>query len=82
MLHASTCIIQKEGILGLYKGLLPAMMGVGPQMGLQFGLYTGLQMIWDNVLGLHHNFMPGIVFMSPTIEGDIFVLVRILSASA
>ena len=62
VLHASRCIIQKEGILGLYKGLVPAMMGVGPQMGMQFGLYTGLQIAWDNVLGLHHNFMPGMIF--------------------
>ena len=60
VLQAATCIIQKEGVLGLYKGLLPAMMGVGPQMGLQFGMYAGLQIIWDRAFGQHYHFIPGI----------------------
>ena len=44
---------------GLYKGLAPALMGVGPQMGLQFGLYAGLQMVWDKAFRLESSFIPG-----------------------
>ena len=36
-------------------------MGVGPQMGLQFGLYAGLQMVWDKAFGLESSFIPGMI---------------------
>ncbi|OWF49792.1 mitochondrial thiamine pyrophosphate carrier-like [Mizuhopecten yessoensis] len=40
-------IKQTEGILGFYKGLGPALIQTGFQMGLQFGLYSGLTSIWQ-----------------------------------
>ena len=64
VLHAATSIIQKEGVTGLYKGLAPALMGVGPQMGMQFGLYAGLQIVWDKAFGLQTSFIPGMTLQT------------------
>ena len=33
-------IVKTEGILGLYRGLLPTMFGVGPARALYFGFYS------------------------------------------
>ena len=39
-------------------------MGVGPQMGMQFGLYAGLQIVWDKAFGLQTSFIPGMTLQT------------------
>jgi hypothetical protein len=39
-------LVKEEGFLALYKGLVPAVMQIGPQMGLQFGFYALFQGVW------------------------------------
>ncbi|KAL4241064.1 hypothetical protein ACF0H5_001842 [Mactra antiquata] len=57
--HASKSIIQTEGIHGFYKGLTPAILGVAPQMGLQFGFYALFQNIWNDAFRLPKGHHPG-----------------------
>ncbi|XP_046378984.2 mitochondrial thiamine pyrophosphate carrier-like [Haliotis rufescens] len=44
---ACVSIWRQEGVVGFYRGLIPAMTQIGPQMGLQFGLYSLCTSIWD-----------------------------------
>ncbi|XP_060559610.1 mitochondrial thiamine pyrophosphate carrier-like [Ruditapes philippinarum] len=55
--HAARSIYRVEGVRGFYKGLTPAVIGIAPQMGLQFGFYALLQNVWNTVFNLpqgHH----------------------------
>ncbi|XP_060062866.1 mitochondrial thiamine pyrophosphate carrier-like [Ylistrum balloti] len=47
LLSAMNQIKQTEGIPGLYKGLGPALIQTSFQIGLQFGLYSGLTSMWQ-----------------------------------
>ncbi|KAH3871928.1 mitochondrial thiamine pyrophosphate carrier-like [Dreissena polymorpha] len=59
MYHAAESIIRLEGVRGFYKGLIPACIGVAPQMGLQFGFYALLQRVWNTALNLPYEHHPG-----------------------
>ena len=48
MAHAIQDIMAKDGIKGYYRGLVPAVSLVGPQMSAQFGLYALFTRLWDN----------------------------------
>lgn len=61
MLSAGRHIIRTEGVRGFYKGLNPAILGIAPQMGLQFGLYAMLQNSWNTVFHLPKGHHPGTV---------------------
>uniref|UniRef100_A0A0B7B1I1 Mitochondrial thiamine pyrophosphate carrier n=1 Tax=Arion vulgaris TaxID=1028688 RepID=A0A0B7B1I1_9EUPU len=52
MLSAVQTILKEEGVRGFYRGLLPAVAQVGPQMGFQFGFYTAFTGLWNSSLGL------------------------------
>lgn len=41
-------IMAKDGIQGYYRGLVPAVSLVGPQMAAQFGLYALFSRLWDD----------------------------------
>lgn len=43
ILHATRLIIKEEGLLALYKGWLPSVIGVVPYMGLNFAVYETLK---------------------------------------
>ncbi|RUS90728.1 hypothetical protein EGW08_001532 [Elysia chlorotica] len=48
LIHAIQSIMVKDGIQGYYRGLVPAVSLVGPQMAAQFGLYAFFSRMWDN----------------------------------
>ncbi|XP_061175812.1 mitochondrial thiamine pyrophosphate carrier-like [Saccostrea echinata] len=50
MINGIMATTQSEGIMGLYRGLLPAMSQIAPQIGLQFGFYTLLRDLWKKFL--------------------------------
>lgn len=39
MLHCGTQIVRHEGVLALYKGLAPTLLGIAPYAALNFALY-------------------------------------------
>jgi len=43
ILHAARMIVEKEGMLALYKGWLPSVIGVIPYVGLNFAVYETLK---------------------------------------
>lgn len=43
MLHATRCIISQEGVLALWRGWLPSVIGVVPYVGLNFSVYETLK---------------------------------------
>eukprot|EP00892_Ulva_mutabilis_P008322 jgi/Ulvmu1/5862/UM025_0124.1 len=43
IMHAYQDIIQKEGVLALYRGWLPSVIGVIPYVGLNFAVYETLK---------------------------------------
>lgn len=43
MLHATRCIVAEEGILALWRGWLPSVIGVIPYVGLNFAVYETLK---------------------------------------
>lgn len=43
-------ITRTEGVRGLYRGILPAMSQIAPQIGLQFSFYTLLRDLWKKLL--------------------------------
>lgn len=53
MLSGILTITRTEGARGLYKGLLPAMSQIAPQIGLQFGFYALLKDMWQNISNKH-----------------------------
>lgn len=54
MLSGVLTITQTEGARGLYKGLLPAMSQIAPQIGLQFGFYALLKDVWQKFVDKHN----------------------------
>ena len=47
MTDAARQIIVKENILGLYRGLVPTLLQIGPQTGFQFGFYAIFSSFWQ-----------------------------------
>ncbi|KAG1661016.1 hypothetical protein FOA52_005331 [Chlamydomonas sp. UWO 241] len=43
IIHAGTTIIKEEGLVALYKGWLPSVIGVIPYVGLNFAVYESLK---------------------------------------
>jgi len=43
MLHATRCIVAEEGVLALWRGWLPSVIGVIPYVGLNFAVYETLK---------------------------------------
>ncbi|KAG7673038.1 putative Mitochondrial adenine nucleotide transporter ADNT1 [Nannochloris sp. 'desiccata'] len=43
MLHATRCIVAEEGVLALWRGWLPSVIGVVPYVGLNFAVYETLK---------------------------------------
>lgn len=41
--HAATTIIRREGLMALYKGWVPSVIGVIPYVGLNFAVYESLK---------------------------------------
>lgn len=52
-------MVKEEGFLALYKGLVPAVMQTGPQMGLQFGFYSLFQGVWRQFFEIEKHAKPG-----------------------
>ncbi|KAH8945908.1 hypothetical protein BDL97_12G065100 [Sphagnum fallax] len=44
--HALLTISREEGLRGLYKGLGPTLMGVGPNIAINFCVYETLKAMW------------------------------------
>ena len=55
-------MVKEEGFLALYKGLVPAVMQIGPQMGLQFGFYALFQGVWRQFFEIEIHAKPGMTF--------------------
>lgn len=43
MFHATRCIVAEEGVLALWRGWLPSVIGVVPYVGLNFAVYETLK---------------------------------------
>lgn len=52
MMDATRSIYTTEGPRALYKGLLPTLIQIVPYSGLQFGLYTFLVNIGEQMVSL------------------------------
>ncbi|CAL8463897.1 g3432 [Coccomyxa elongata] len=50
IMHAAAVIVKEEGIIALWKGWLPSVIGVIPYVGLNFAVYETLK---DSVLKLY-----------------------------
>lgn len=59
MLNGVLTITQREGPLGLYRGIIPAMSQIAPQIGLQFGFYALLKEIWQGITNEHGSNISG-----------------------
>jgi len=46
MLDATRQIVMKERFLGLYRGLVPTLIQIAPQTGLQFAFYSLFSHLW------------------------------------
>ncbi|XP_015897005.3 uncharacterized protein LOC107430651 [Ziziphus jujuba] len=46
--HAFHTICRDEGFLGLYKGLGPTLLGVGPSIAISFSVYEMLRSFWQS----------------------------------
>jgi len=44
-------IVHKERIHGLYRGLTPTLLAIGPQTGFQFGFYSVFSSTWKKCFG-------------------------------
>lgn len=47
MLHAFVGLVKVEGVLALYRGLLPSMLLVAPQIGAVFAFYRAFSDLWE-----------------------------------
>ncbi|KAH6762716.1 Mitochondrial substrate carrier family protein [Perilla frutescens var. hirtella] len=47
ILHALRTICKEEGFLGLYKGLGPTLLGVGPNLAISFSIYDTARSYWQ-----------------------------------
>ncbi|PSC67425.1 mitochondrial adenine nucleotide transporter ADNT1-like isoform A [Micractinium conductrix] len=54
LLHATGCIIREEGVLALWRGWLPSVIGVVPYVGLNFGVYETLKDVIIKMYGLRN----------------------------
>jgi solute carrier family 25 (mitochondrial phosphate transporter), member 23/24/25/41 len=43
LLHATRCIVAEEGLLALWRGWLPSVIGVVPYVGLNFAVYETMK---------------------------------------
>ena len=59
MLNGVLTITRREGPLGLYRGIIPAMSQIAPQIGLQFGFYALLKEIWQGITNEHGSNISG-----------------------
>ncbi|XP_030480727.1 uncharacterized protein LOC115697747 [Cannabis sativa] len=48
MWHAFHTICRDEGFWGLYKGLGPTLLGVGPSLAISFSVYEALRKHWNS----------------------------------
>lgn len=53
-------LVKEEGFLALYKGLVPAVTQIGPQMGLQFGFYASFQDLWRQIFEIDKHTKTGV----------------------
>ena len=51
MLHATRCIVAEEGLLALWRGWLPSVIGVVPYVGLNFAVYETLKDVLIKMYG-------------------------------
>lgn len=42
-MHVITSVIKEEGPLGLYKGMLPSLVGIIPYAGVDLAIYSTLK---------------------------------------
>jgi len=50
MLDAARQIVLKERFVGLYRGLVPTLIQIAPQTGLQFAFYSVFSHVWISVM--------------------------------
>jgi len=48
MLDATQQIVVKERFFGLYRGLVPTLIQIAPQTGLQFAFYSLFSHVWTS----------------------------------
>jgi len=48
MMDAARQIVLKEKFFGLYRGLVPTLIQIAPQTGLQFAFYSMFRHVWIN----------------------------------
>jgi len=53
MFDATQQIVVKERFVGLYRGLVPTLIQIAPQTGLQFGFYSMFRSAWISVTAAH-----------------------------
>ncbi|GHP01544.1 hypothetical protein PPROV_000030000 [Pycnococcus provasolii] len=86
--HATRLIIREEGVMALYKGWLPSVLGVVPYMGLNFAVYATLKDRFvhasrDAALAVHNaavargEIAPDVVPKLPSSERDLTVTTRL-----
>ncbi|KAK9986430.1 hypothetical protein SO802_031381 [Lithocarpus litseifolius] len=46
--HSFHTICRDEGFMGLYKGLGPTLLGVGPSIAISFSVYETLRSLWQS----------------------------------
>ncbi|XP_064609881.1 mitochondrial thiamine pyrophosphate carrier-like isoform X2 [Liolophura sinensis] len=61
MVSAALMIRRQEGLTAFYRGSVPALSTVAPQMGLQFGSYALFTATWKNTFGRSTSNRPGAV---------------------
>ncbi|CAH8456235.1 unnamed protein product [Heterobilharzia americana] len=49
MSHAAVCIITREGPQGFFRGIVPSLLLVAPQTGMQFAIYHTFNQIVDHM---------------------------------
>ncbi|XP_076451957.1 mitochondrial thiamine pyrophosphate carrier-like [Babylonia areolata] len=58
IVDAGQKILSQEGVLGFYRGLIPAIIQIAPQMGLQFGFYSLFTGLWNRTRGVWFDSIP------------------------
>ena len=54
LFHALSTIAKEEGIRGLYRGLRPTLIGVGPNLAINFAAYESFRKaLKEHDLGIH-----------------------------
>lgn len=59
MVSAALTIRKQEGLTAFYRGSVPALTTVAPQMGLQFGFYALFTATWNTTFGQSTSNRPG-----------------------